>query len=257
MEKTTDTLLFLGTGAADWTQPEKDGAFRRNACALLNGTLLIDCGPMLRVLDDAYPHVLSGVTDVLVTHDHDDHLDVPSLLQLADKKRIRVACDGFARAMIGAHPGIEFVPVVPFVPFFMGGYAVTPVTANHDAVQAGVRQACHYVIRTPDGKTVFYGLDGAWFLRPSWEEMQRHKFDVMVLDCTVGDRDDWRIFEHNTIPMLRMMVRQIRAQKMLSPGGRIVASHFARTLHAPHEETARILNDFGVIAAYDGMKLSF
>ena len=39
MEKTKDTLFFPGTGAADWTQPEKDGAFRRNACALLNDTL--------------------------------------------------------------------------------------------------------------------------------------------------------------------------------------------------------------------------
>ena len=257
MEKANDSLFFLGTGAADWTQPEKDGAFRRSASALLGGTLLIDCGPIIRPFDETYPQILSGVTDVLITHDHDDHLSVPSLLQLAGTRRIRVACDGFARAMIGAHPAIEFVPVVPFVPFCMGDYKVIPVTANHDVIQAGVRQACHYIIRTPGGKTVFYGLDGAWFLRPSWEEMQRHKFDLMVLDCTVGDRDDWRIFEHNTIPMLRMLVREIQSQKMLAPGGRIVASHFSRKLHAPHEETARILNAFGVTAAYDGMKLTF
>lgn len=257
MGKTNNTLLFLGTGAADWHQPEKNGFFRRSAAALLNGTLLLDCGPGMREIPDTQPGVISGVTDVLITHDHDDHLDVPALLRIAAGKRIRVACDGFARTMIGAHPGIEFVSVVPFVPFFTDGYAVTPVIANHDAVQSGTRQACHYIIRTPDGKTVFYGLDGAWFLRPSWEEMQRHKFDVMVLDCTVGDRDDWRIFEHNTIPMLRMMVREIEAQNMLERGGRIVASHLSRTLHAPHDETDRILNAFHVRAAYDGMEIEF
>lgn len=257
MRTGNNTLLFLGTGAADWSQPEKDGFFRRNAAALVNGTLLLDCGPSILEIIETQPEALSAVTDVLITHDHDDHLNVPTLLQLSARRRIRVACDGFARAMIGAHPAIEFVPVVPFVPFFMGGYAVTPVAANHDTVKAGVRQACHYIIRTPDGKTVFYGLDGAWFLQPSWEEMRRHTFDVMVLDCTVGDRDDWRLFEHNTIPMLRMMVREIEAQKLLAPGGTIVASHLARTLHAPPDETARLLNAFHVRMALDGTELTF
>ena len=257
MEKTNNTLLFLGTGAADWSQPEKDGFFRRNAAALLNGTLLLDCGPMVPNYAETHPGVLDAVTDVLVTHDHDDHLSAHTLWQLAAARQIRVACDGFARTWIGPHPSIEFVPVVPFVPFSMGGYTVTPITANHDMIQAGVRQACHYIIRTPDGKTVFYGLDGAWFLRPSWEEMLRHKFNVMVLDCTVGDRDDWRMFEHNTIPMLRMMVHEIEEKKLLARGGQILASHFARTLHAPHGETDRILNTFHVRAAYDGMEIRF
>ena len=257
MEKGNDTLRFLGTGAADWTQPEKDGFYRRSAAALLNGTLLLDCGPVAAELLQTQPDSLQDVTDVLITHDHDDHLLVPALQHLAATRRIRVACDGFARTMIGAHPGIEFVPVVPFVPFFTGGYAVTPVAANHDVVQAGTRQACHYIIRTPHGKTVFYGLDGAWFLRPSWEEMRRHTFDVMVLDCTVGDRDDWRMFEHNTIPMLRMMARQIEDGKLLARGGQIVASHFSRALHAPPDETERILGAFRVRMAYDGTELTF
>ena len=35
----------------------------------------------------------------------------------------------------------------------------------------------------------------------------------------------------------------------------VVASHFARTLHKSHEETAQILKEINVLAAYDGMKI--
>ena len=35
-------LTFLGTGAADWQQPEPSGEFRRNASMLVDGALLMD-----------------------------------------------------------------------------------------------------------------------------------------------------------------------------------------------------------------------
>ena len=252
-----DTLLFLGTGAADWHIAERDGFFRRHAAALLNGKLLFDCGGHIWDFADVWQGTLDNVTDVLLTHSHDDHLHLPSLLRLAETRRIRLACDGYTRIRIGTHPNIAFVHMQPFIPFHMGRYKVTPLLANHDIVQRGDRTACHYIVETPTGKTVFYGLDGAWFLRPSWQEMLRHTFDVMVLDCTVGDCEDWRLFEHNTIPMLRMMVHAIEQADLLRRGGTIAASHFARTLCPSHEETARILEQFHVRAAFDGMRIHF
>lgn len=250
-------LLFLGTGAADWNIKDRSGFFRRNSAALLNGEILIDCGPHIRDYVEAEPHVPDGVTDVLITHDHSDHFHPETLLQLAEKRKLRVACDGEARMRLGAQKNITFISVMPFEPFRLGRYKVTPVLANHDVVQRGNRQACHYIIRTPNRKTVFYGLDGAWFLRPSWAEMQAHKFDVMVLDCTVGDKEDWRMFEHNTIPMLRQMTHEIREKEMLTKNGVLIASHFARTLHGSHEETAKLLRPLHMQAAYDGMRILF
>ncbi len=214
-------LLILGSGAADWKAREKDAFFRRNASALLNGDLLLDCGGGIWDFERSFRGVLDGVTDVLVTHDHDDHFQLWSFLELAKRGNIRIACDGALQREIGSIPGVTCLPVTPYVPFRLGRYRITPLLANHDVVRMGDRQACHYILDTPDGRSLFYGLDGAWFLRPTWEEMRRHTFDLMVLDCTVGDREDWRLCEHNTIPMLRMLTRQIRAQKMLRRGGQI------------------------------------
>lgn len=253
------SLLFLGTGAADWSLSERNGFFRRNSAALVNGKLLLDCGD--HIFDFAeergQPGLFSAVTDVLITHCHGDHFSPRSVRRLASGHPIRLwGCEAVGKA-VGATENVEFHPLTPFAAAEFEGFSAVPVLANHDVVTSGDRAACHFILRCPDGKTIFYGLDGAWFLRPSWEEMKKHRFDVMVLDCTVGDLEDWRLFEHNTVPMLRMMAPGIRDAGMLAPEGRLVASHLARTLHPSPEETERILSEAGFLTAYDGLELRF
>lgn len=87
--------------------------------------------------------------------------------------------------------------------------------------------------------------------------MLEYKFDAMVLDCTVGDMDDWRLFEHNTIPMLRTMMKAVREKELMNDNGMVIASHLARTLHVSHEETEKILAEMDMITAYDGMTAEF
>ena len=158
---------------------------------------------------------------------------------------------------LGENPNIEYVILKPYEEICMGEYKIIPLLANHDIVITEKDAAFHYIIKTPDEKTLFYGLDGAWFLRPSWAEMQKHKFDVMVFAATVGDMDDWRIFEHNTIPMLRFMIKEIKEKDMVKQGGRLIASHLARTLHKTHEETAQIFKELDMLTAFDGMRVGF
>lgn len=250
-------ILFLGTGAADWDVSRKDSFFRRNSSALLDGKLLIDCGA--HIFDFAEysgePRLFDGVTDIVITHRHSDHFSADSVLRIADSHPIRLGCDAHIRSIVGEHKNIEYTVFVPYKEEVLGNFRVLPLLANHDVVLSGDSAAFHYIVTAPDGKKLFYGLDGAWFLRPSWEEMKRHRFDIMVLDCTVGDFDDWRIFEHNTIPMLRMMVGEIRRNGLLADGGKLVASHLAQTLHPSHEETSEILSALDMITASDGMKL--
>ena len=254
-----DTFLFLGTGAADWAIQDRDKTdyFRRNSAALLNKDLMLDCGAHIFDFAESYgnPNLYDGVTDILITHDHSDHFQEDSVLRLAEKQKIRVVCDGAARKRIGEHPNITYLRLSLYKRKRVGRYDVTPVLANHDVVITRDRRAVHYIIETPEGKTIFYGLDGAWFLRPTWETMLKHKFDLMVFDCTVGDSDDWRLFEHNTIPMLRKMVDGIRERDLLKDDGKLVASHMARTLHESHEDTEACLKGLSMLTAYDGMNL--
>lgn len=252
-------VLFLGTGAADWTMEHKGDFFRRNSAALINRELMLDCGGHIFDFAESMSedNLYQSVTDIIITHNHDDHFCRESVLKLAENQKIRVGCNKQICDVLGEHPNIEFILLTPFAAAKMGKYEITPLLANHDMVIDGDACAFHYIIKTPDDKKLFYGLDGAWFLRPSWEEMKRHRFHVMVFDCTVGDHADWRLFEHNTIPMLRMMVEGIKTADMLDEKGLLVASHLARTLHDSHEETEKILQEIPMLTAYDGMKLTF
>ena len=203
------------------------------------------------------PALYDGVTDILITHKHGDHFSKDSVLRIAEKQKIRLGCDRRVAEAVGEHENIEFVLLKPLEEKKFGCFTVLPLMANHDIAAEGDNYAFHYIITTLDGKTLFYGLDGAWFIRPSWNAMLKYKFDVSVFDCTVGDRDDWRMFEHNTIPMLRVMIKEMKAQNIIADGGKLVASHLARTLHPSHEETEKILSAEGMITAYDGMSISF
>ena len=251
-------LLFLGTGAADWDINAKTGYFRRNSAALLNGELMIDCGPhIFDFAEDFSREVYNDVTDIVITHNHSDHFNKDSVLRLAKDRKIRVFGDAQIKEALDDRENIEFIKAVPYVCQKVGRYSVIPLLANHHIVADGDRFALHYIIKTPDGKNLFYGCDGAWFLRPTWNTMLEYKFDAMVLDCTVGDMDDWRLFEHNTIPMLRTMMKAVREKELMNDNGMVIASHLARTLHVSHEETERILAEMDMITAYDGMTAEF
>ncbi len=254
-------LLFLGTGAADWTMEDKipGKEFRRNSAALLDKTLMLDCGSYIFdfLADNGDSALYDGVTDILITHNHKDHIDADSVRKIADNHPIRVGCDKAVMEKIGRHENITFIKLMPFREVQMGEYSVMPLLANHDIVAMGENFAFHYIIETPDGKKLLYATDGAWFLRPSWQEMKQHKLDLAVLDCTVGDFHDWRVFEHNTIPMLREMVQEMKNVDMMAENGKIYATHLARTLHEPHDITAAILKEFGMETAFDGLNVTF
>lgn len=252
-------ILFLGTGAADWDIKKRGEFFRRNSAALINEDLMIDCGKDIFDFADSVgnQHLYDNVSNIIITHSHDDHFCVDSVLKLAEKQKIRLGACKEVLDAVGENPNIELVLIEPFKTVKLGEYVITPLLANHYFVTDGDNQAFHYIIETNDGKKIFYGLDGAWFLTPSWEEMKKHIFNVMVFDCTVGDIDDWRIFEHNTIPMLRFMIKEIRNNNLVSSDGKLIASHIARTLHNSHEETESVLKEMDMLTAYDGYKLLF
>ena len=253
-------LTFLGTGAADWPRKKEGSGFARYlSSALVNDDLLIDPGPCVPdAARDIAPGLLSGVTDIVLTHSHGDHFSPDTLSFLAADHPVRFYATAEVFPLVPSLPGLECIPVVPFVPFRAGAYDLLPLPSSHST---GIPEETpvFYVIR--EGETnLFYGLDGAWIPNKTFNRMKSLAFDAMVFDCTSGEIEgEFRIFEHNTIPMLEYMLRSIRTSfpSMLKPGCLLVAQHMARTLHQGPEDLERRLASFGMTAAFDGRILEF
>lgn len=246
-------ILFLGTGAADGINLDfpmnfENKNLRRCASVLLDGKILIDCGPhVINSLETAKINA-ENITDVFITHFHADHFDLDSFEKLLSaNNKLKLWCS--EDAVFEKTPNCKINKMTPFTEYIAGEISVTGLPANHD------KFAQHFSFEK-NGKKLLYALDGAWFLGESVEFMKQKQYKAVVLDATVGDYvGDYRMGEHNSIPMIRLMVESMKTLDIIDAKTKLVLSHMAMCLHKNFVETEACVEKDGFIVAFDGMKL--
>lgn len=237
-------LRFLGTGAADWNGPDERGEYRRLTSTLIDNSLLID---VTHTVDDQIKEP-TAITDVLFTHSHSDHFNLEALRALSP---VRVyAHESWAGEITGE--GLTVVPVRVGERVKAGDFFITAMPSNHSTEKA-YETTLHYLIEK-DKKTLLYATDGAWLLNKEHKIIGNRTLDAAVFDATIGDgaRGDFRVFEHNSIDMVRLMTETMFKTGRLRAGASIYLTHMARTLHGTQSQIeARLEAPF--IACYDGM----
>lgn len=252
-------IMFLGTCAYDYS-PRLEGDLkdkfdldaRRSSSMLLDGTMLVDCGThTINSLDIAkIPY--EQITDLVITHLHCDHFDEKNIEALAKNRHTSLRLWVREDASLDEIPNVEINRMRLYVPSELpNGVRVIGMLANHD--ESAYPQ--HLFIEK-DGKRIFYGCDGAWLLNQTYYYLNGKRLDLAVLDCTMGDYDgDYRIGEHNSIPMLRVMLPSLKAVSITDEHTKVYFSHLAPSLHAPHEKTVEIAKKLGAFVAHDGLEI--
>lgn len=258
-------LLFLGTGAADtdmhFYEPSKN--FRRNSSALVNDDLLIDPGP--HIFHYAKEHgcedLFDNVKNIIVTHSHYDHFNPDNFRRIyektnctlwADKACIRRLAEAFGEEFTGS---IKYVETTPCTTYKIGEYDVTPLFANH--ATPDFPEVTRVYLIEDGNRTLFYGCDSSWIPTKSWNFIKNKPINTLVLELTCGELapDDWRLFEHNTIDMLELMIRMFKKYDRFADDVKFYTSHMAVTLHKSHAEIEERLSPMGVTPAYDGLQI--
>ena len=275
-------LTFLGTGAADWdiNAYEPDREFRRFSSALVNDDLLIDPGPHIFHFAESAgkPEMFDNVKNIIVTHTHSDHFCPENVKKLCSGGRATLwgdaDCMEKLKEVLGDnapdHIRFESIPASPD-PYEIGNYKICSLPSNHQGdywdevtrlyLIEGVNEPDpslpEGVLSVADVRMLYYGCDSAWIPTKAWNVIKDMPVNAMVMELTCGETapNDWRIFEHNTLEMLRLMLKTFRKYNYFSPDVKFYTSHMARTLHTSHEELVYALGPDGVTPAYDGMEI--
>lgn len=253
------SLLFLGTCACDYSpklQNEYKSCFdkdaRRSSSALLDGKYLIDCGD--HCLDELrIASVNAGeITDIFITHLHRDHYNVEHIRYIANAGARTLRVWVREDAVVPEIENVEWRRMQTKAACEVAdGLTVTGLKANHN--ESVFPQ---HLLFEKDGKKFLYACDGAWFLHETYYALKNAKLALLVLDCTCGDyQGDYRMGEHNTIPMIRVMLPSLKTWKTVTENTQTYISHLAPSLHKSHAETVKIMAELGVKVAYDGLQI--
>ena len=258
----SQSITFLGTGAADWDWAASPPGTRRSTCALLGSECLIDAGPcVLHGLAEAHVPP-SRIRDLLVTHSHSDHLHVASIVEIAraGRRRLRIWAPPQALALLDGAAEFEPRPVLPGDEFRVSGMSAVALPANHLVEARPDEQALHYAF-IGLGIRLLYALDGGWFLAKARlllkNALKGRPLTAVVWDATCGNTfRDWRFAEHNDLRMIDAMRASMLRDGLVAPDTVHVFDHIARTLWptAPAAQR-RLAERFCGILAQDGARL--
>lgn len=229
-------VVLLGTGAADgWPNPfcscaacelaREAGDVRGCTAALVDGVLLLDCGPDAPRAASRSGRSLAGVRTVLLSHDHPDHLAPAALLWRSWAGRAEPldvlgpapALDA-CRAWLGPDDPVGLVPVVAGSTVRSNGYTCTALAAEHEA------ETVLWDVTGPDGRRLLYATDTGPLPEVTVAAAAGRRYDLLLLEETFGDRTDHGT-GHLDLSTFPAQLRRLRAVDAVDGGTRVVAVH--------------------------------
>jgi adenosylcobinamide kinase/adenosylcobinamide-phosphate guanylyltransferase len=252
-------IRLLGTGSADgWpnafcscaacASALARGQLRAPTSALVDGRLLLDCGPETPRSALRCGESLAGVTHLLVTHDHPDHSAPMALLSRRWAGRTEpLTVVGPASVVTAwrrwAGPGDgDFLTVSPGDVVSAAGYRVRVLAAAHQAWQAG--DAVLFDITAPDRGRLLYATDTGPLPPDTRQAVAGAAYDVVLVEATFGDRagpghpdrDGHR--DHLDLADLRDELAGLRASGAVTGRTDVVAVHLSH--HSPPDLVDRL-----------------
>ena len=259
-------VVALGTGSADgWPNPfcscascsaeRAAGRIRGQTSALVDGRLLLDCGPETPRAAERAGVDLGGLRHVLITHQHPDHCSPAFLLfrswagdgplDVVGPRDVVEAC----RMWVSPESTVRFVPVSPGDRLRIGDYDVRILAARHGNPGSSVL----YDVAGDDGR-LLYATDTAALPDTTLEAVRDAGFDLVLMEETFGDVVDHHT-DHLDLATFADQVRRLREVRAIGDDTDLVAVHLSHH-NPPTAELSRRLAAWGARVVDDGTHLT-
>lgn len=280
-------IRYLGTAAAERTPAmfcncevcQKAMALggkniQTQSQALIDDRLLVDFS------GDTWHHFMAmgrtlwDIEHVLITHSHVDHFTFESFALRTGDNAKGIACEKLKfytsqgvidrlweclktrgnKKLEKIPQRIEFVPLEYYKTVDVGGYAVTPLPAEH----AGDEQAFLFLIEK-EGRTLFYGNDTGFFGEDidNWLVAGGKHINMLSLDCTKGDTP-YTYKTHMSMEEGSTIAARFAAKGLIDQHTKRYFTHFCHNSGMVRDELAEVAKaKYGFEASYDGCEVSF
>jgi adenosylcobinamide kinase / adenosylcobinamide-phosphate guanylyltransferase len=259
-------VLLLGTGSADgWPNPfctcascsteRSAGRMRGQTSALVDGRLLLDCGPETPRAAERFGADLSGLRHVLITHQHPDHCSPAFLLfrswvgdgplDVVGPPDVIEAC----RMWVAPDSPVRFVAVSPGDRLRLGDYDVRVLAARHGAEGTTVLYdvAC-------ESRRLLYATDTGPLPDDTVAAVRDAAYDLVLLEETFGDLAEHET-DHLHLDAFAEQVARLRSAGAVTDDTDVVAVHLSHH-NPPTPELGRRLADWGARVVDDGTPVS-
>lgn len=232
-------VLLLGTGSSDgwpnaWCRcpscvaARAAGELRTPMSVLVDERLLLDCGPEAPRQAQRAGVDLAGVSTVLITHAHDDHLDPAFLMHRSwvDQRPLQVIgpAPAIERCRHWLEPdqdAVKLTTVTAGDELGVEGYRVRVLPANHHAFG----EAVLYAVGSRN-RTLLYATDTGPWPRRALELLSDWRFDLVMLEETFGDALDKQATHHN-LATFAVAVDDLRSIGAIHQATRVLAIHLS------------------------------
>ena len=250
------SLRFFGTGGlgAARIRNKLSKDYRRFSTLLIDEKIIID--PSEDIFEFVESVMLSGildtVNDVFITHSHLDSFSVSAIEGLAKRTKIRVYATGALKDELRAIENVEFVEINPFSLHKIGAFSVLALPANH-ATDNPDETPLNFLIES-QGKTIFYGIDGAFIDAGAFRVLKEIQLDVAVLDFALGLSDySSESAYHNNLQSVLTVKDILTASGIATESTKFILSHIPSGKKNPtHDEIREALSELPFTVAYDG-----
>lgn len=244
-------VVLLGTGSADgWPNPFCECAscvgarhsrqLRGQTAALVDGRLLLDCGPEAPRAAERAGRSLAGVRHLLITHAHPDHVAGAALLWRAWAGRTEpldvigpepalAACAEW----VGPGDPVRWRALEAGDELTLGDYRVRALAATHGGDGSG--PALLYDVTAAQSSRLLYATDTGPLPTATLDAMRAAAYDLVLLEETFGEHTGHGT-EHLDLVTFPAQLAALRTVGAVTSHTRVVAVHLSH--HNP--ETARL-----------------